>query len=119
MGCCKSRQIKQDTKDSLLSNEQNSSSIEDRNNGTRGVSLQQSFSPFSNLLNNLSRQRDSDGNENDIMRYEPPVLIQKVKIFEGKTILKPPHLDELKRTAWIEKRGHLVSNFGICCGKCG
>lgn len=117
MGCCKSRENTkdtEDTKDTLLTNDQRSHNAEERSNGSRGVSLQQNFSPFVGFLNNFTSTNMDSDDENEGGAgpgYEPPIIVEKLKLFEGKSIMKPPHLDQLKRMAWIDKRGHLVRDF--------
>jgi hypothetical protein len=108
MGCCKSQEIQKDTKDTLLQKDQqeNSSSID--SNVNRGLSLQKSYSPFAGFL---GLANEKNGNDGEIQPYQPPIIPQKQKIFQGKSIFKPPCFDDLRRSGWIDKRGHLVAEL--------
>jgi hypothetical protein len=108
MGCCKSQEIQKDTKDTLLQKDQQTSSSSSETNGNRGLSLQKNFSPFAGFLGIGPTTVNREESE-EIQPYQPPIIPNKQRKFQGKSILKPPHLDDLRRSGWIDKRGHLVS----------
>lgn len=127
MGCCKSKEkVKnEEIRDSLIKiNENNEENLINEEN--RGLSLQRNFSPFLGLLNITNEEKKEEKNDekkkNESNNYKPPLLIskqqqqqqqQKKLYFNGKTILKPPHLNDLQRKEWINKRGHVVSDYFI------
>jgi hypothetical protein len=108
MGCCESKR-KNDTQDTLIEKNKKVPTTS-RDSNDRGLSLHQSFSPFVGLLR-LGSVNHEDSDDEGGIHYEPPQIVIKRKVFEGKSISKPPHLNDLRRACWIDKRGHLVKNW--------
>jgi hypothetical protein len=112
MGCCKSKVQEKDTGEPLLTKRRGQTPNPDSNDH-RGLSLHESFSPFSGLLGlALNHEKNApDSDDEGGLPYMPPVIQTKKRIFEGKSLSKPPHLTDLHRVDWINKRGHLVKNW--------